>query len=1100
MLQVGNYLGAAKDAINLAKNKTFRKKVIIQSVISALTPIIIVCFVLGIIMGIGEAILSVVESVGEFFTPVFSNDLEIKITDEALDAMIASVESMGVSLDDLHLMGEKADYNDPDVVEKNKKALRKYFKQFYEAQAVTQTLYPSPTLLQNIGDKIYGTVYVQRVAKDDKNLSKVNRLRYIPYDSMVSTISDSSNETVNLNNFLFIGDSRTAGIKSKLEELGENIGVAVASSSRPSDWKNISSTGGTDIISGSAVTLVPSSKVKGVSVALGVNGASYQIDSMKETLNNLLSLYPDVPIFVNEVVKVGKEYKLGNITASETNTSINTFNSELKNYCNTNSRLVYINVSSDLYDSEGYLKSEYTSDSINLNSAGNEVLVKNIQNAILKSGSTQVNNELKTDIITDLAIEELMKCFSINPNNGKLVVPNTTTTTIIKGTYGKIGTRDEKTSIGLTEIDYKSVISQYTTSMNFLVYLTVITQNPEFAAAVADLIKDSDIRITLMDKVTTNITKEERNYDFNSKTKVRNKTEYRDPVEKTESKTTTVVTTIPIPAVNYAKTWFCEQTIEYIKEDIPIPESSYDTGEPKNEPEPPIGPSAGTTVSWITNDVTTITTSGNIKQYKESNRGDVIDRLGEIGDGNKSFIGLLDVKFKIPNRTRGEALKESAGGNLVSGAEMFFALLQKDSTSQNLENIMRYALYKYTKNNYGVTSFDFSIFDAEEFSTVDEITGSTAEDKVWYSLKALGFSDEAVAGAMGNISRESGFSPTNLNSSSGAYGLAQWKGDRKTKLENYARSKGKTIDDIDIQIEFLIAELTGKGDAAGYATRRTRGGAGENYHTYDDWANATTVDDAAVAYCWFFETPSTSKTRTPETIASENRRKAEAQRYYKMYTNRGLGGDYQFGSTGEDKPGGVSQSASGEYGVRCYYTSSKGRKFKVLNQSAIEGWGKKCNKAACAIIASGYSNETSSELIKSRDKAHGLIPANGSAYWNKYGLQIRYIEKETKDYVSQLRNHMLSGGYAMIRIYNQDQNGNDQPYYGKSGFKWTETCHWISILDYKRENGVEKMCVAERRGVRWVGFDEFTTYGITHLVLVSEDPKIYHGTQSVETQ
>lgn len=52
--------------------------------------------------------------------------------------------------------------------------------------------------------------------------------------------------------------------------------------------------------------------------------------------------------------------------------------------------------------------------------------------------------------------------------------------------------------------------------------------------------------------------------------------------------------------------------------------------------------------------------------------------------------------------------------------------------------------------------FDFSIFSPENFNNANGgIYGDTIQDKVWFSLKALGYSDEAVAGAMGNIDCES---------------------------------------------------------------------------------------------------------------------------------------------------------------------------------------------------------------------------------------------------------------------------------------------------------------------------------------------------------
>ena len=66
-----------------------------------------------------------------------------------------------------------------------------------------------------------------------------------------------------------------------------------------------------------------------------------------------------------------------------------------------------------------------------------------------------------------------------------------------------------------------------------------------------------------------------------------------------------------------------------------------------------------------------------------------------------------------------------------------------------------------------------------------------------------GLTDYQAAGLVGNLMRESGISPTALNSSSGAYGLAQWLGARKKALFN-KYGKNPTLDN---QLDFIWSEL-----------------------------------------------------------------------------------------------------------------------------------------------------------------------------------------------------------------------------------------------------------------------------------------------------
>ena len=111
-----------------------------------------------------------------------------------------------------------------------------------------------------------------------------------------------------------------------------------------------------------------------------------------------------------------------------------------------------------------------------------------------------------------------------------------------------------------------------------------------------------------------------------------------------------------------------------------------------------------------------------------------------------------------------------------------------------------------------------------------------SEARIWSFLKGKGLSDFGAAGLMGNLYAESGLKPTNLQNTyekklglsdadytaqvvSGAYsnfvhdgagyGLAQWTfWSRKQNLLNFARQCGKSIGDLDMQLDFLWKELT----------------------------------------------------------------------------------------------------------------------------------------------------------------------------------------------------------------------------------------------------------------------------------------------------
>ena len=126
---------------------------------------------------------------------------------------------------------------------------------------------------------------------------------------------------------------------------------------------------------------------------------------------------------------------------------------------------------------------------------------------------------------------------------------------------------------------------------------------------------------------------------------------------------------------------------------------------------------------------------------------------------------------------------------------------------------------------------------AVDTKTEDKTTSSDNAKTIWDFLISKGLNAYAVAGIMGNLKAESGLNPQNLQNTyekklgytdatytaavdngsytnfvkdSAGYGLAQWTyWSRKQNLLKYAQSKGKSIGDLAMQLEFLWKELQG---------------------------------------------------------------------------------------------------------------------------------------------------------------------------------------------------------------------------------------------------------------------------------------------------
>ena len=102
---------------------------------------------------------------------------------------------------------------------------------------------------------------------------------------------------------------------------------------------------------------------------------------------------------------------------------------------------------------------------------------------------------------------------------------------------------------------------------------------------------------------------------------------------------------------------------------------------------------------------------------------------------------------------------------------------------------------------------------------------------------------------MANIKAESSFRPTALSSGGGSYGICQWTGSRRTRLQNYCANRGLDYTTLTAQLQFLEYEL-------------------ENYYpkvmnyirAVDNTAQG--AYDAGYYFCYHFEAPSNRASRS----------------------------------------------------------------------------------------------------------------------------------------------------------------------------------------------------------------------------------------------
>lgn len=138
------------------------------------------------------------------------------------------------------------------------------------------------------------------------------------------------------------------------------------------------------------------------------------------------------------------------------------------------------------------------------------------------------------------------------------------------------------------------------------------------------------------------------------------------------------------------------------------------------------------------------------------------------------------------------------------------------------------------------------------------------EQQAYQYLIAQGYPPVAAAGIVGNLVQESGVNPTvNPGDSGTAHGIAQWRGDRWSGLQNYAKQNKGSAADLNTQLGYLDYELRNKyGD------------------TYQKLMNARTPGDAAGAFALEYERPKGAETGVASNVDGWANRLSAAQSIY----------------------------------------------------------------------------------------------------------------------------------------------------------------------------------------------------------------------------
>ena len=245
--------------------------------------------------------------------------------------------------------------------------------------------------------------------------------------------------------------------------------------------------------------------------------------------------------------------------------------------------------------------------------------------------------------------------------------------------------------------------------------------------------------------------------------------------------------------------------------------------------------------------------------------------------------------------------------NICRGNEKFkgalkedwlITLLEQQPDTANMIDLTKYLLYRATNQNYetDVNTFDFNEYAPDDFSNVTNgIYSGTPEETVWFSFIAAGYSEEATAGVMGNIFQESGF-----NTSAADWTRPEWSVQYLASVDNgtisrdtfihdgqgfgiagftwytckaavydIAKDSGKSVTDATVQVEALLQMVDPTSSVFAMDT-------GKHGYSYESWVNATSPEEAALAFLWTYEKPNDSD-------AMADVRTSKAREYYNQF-------------------------------------------------------------------------------------------------------------------------------------------------------------------------------------------------------------------------
>ena len=213
--------------------------------------------------------------------------------------------------------------------------------------------------------------------------------------------STTTSSVKNLDDFLFLGDGITYGVKETKKISNANfINIVGSTPEHWNKWLNSEQDKFDNGVDFSGKKMPEEGKINGVCAMLGINALNSDasvdqvISDMKGFIDKICSKYSNKPVYIQKVLPVREGDKCSNPDA--VNEKIKKFNQEISSYC-TSKGALFIDTSNGYVGSDKKLSEDKSKDGVHLKEYG--TLANNIINAIV--GTNVTDNPVDTEGLED---------------------------------------------------------------------------------------------------------------------------------------------------------------------------------------------------------------------------------------------------------------------------------------------------------------------------------------------------------------------------------------------------------------------------------------------------------------------------------------------------------------------------------------------------------------------------------------------------------------------------------------------------------------------------------------------------------------------------